>query len=610
MNKSHHIDPDFDPLGGDASANPDGVRSRNTAATEVFFSKRWHRQTCLAPFVIVGFMAAVPLFTGCAAFRPLDGIPARYLPQELKSPSRSGKQTIDLSLLRRTPPENYLVDSGDVLGIYILGILGKQGEVPPVYFPQNQEVAPSMGYPVPVRDDGTITVPMCGAINVRGMTLRQVEETLRDALVHKRHLLNEENANVLVSLQKPRTYKIVVIRQEAGSELLSGGFGQINLGALKRGTGYVVDLPAYKNDVLNALARTGGAPGLDAQNTVFIVRNKHRRQSGSANRPTPAYAPGPSAGPNPSATPNYPGHPTPPAHSKPTGPAHQPAGPASPGSPMSAIQQMSGIMPSDPAWGHAFAGMHQPNWPTQQPYQPWGHSSPPGQRVQPHWNASGHSSSMPASSRFPGMSSEFRTPHDGFGLPSVVADSQWFGGTGLGNQTVQNPQVLKIPIRLAPGEQLTFTEQDIILEDGDIVFIESRDTEIFYTGGLLGGGQYTLPRDYDLDILGAMAIAQSINQNRSGGAGKAVGGMSALNQDVTISASEVVIVRRLPNGTQVPILVNLYDAKRYPEENVRIHPGDYIYLQYTFLESIGAFFERHILESAIFGLAASQIGRR
>ena len=31
-------------------------------------------------------------------------------------------------------------------------------------------------------------------------------------------------------------------------------------------------------------------------------------------------------------------------------------------------------------------------------------------------------------------------------------------------------------------------KEDIILHDGDIVFIESRDTEVFFTGGLLGGG--------------------------------------------------------------------------------------------------------------------------
>ena len=45
--------------------------------------------------------------------------------------------------------------------------------------------------------------------------------------------------------------------------------------------------------------------------------------------------------------------------------------------------------------------------------------------------------------------------------------------------------------RLGSDEHTQLSEEDVILEDGDIVFIESRDTEVFYTGGLLGvrGGE-------------------------------------------------------------------------------------------------------------------------
>lgn len=148
---------------------------------------------------------------------------------------------------------------------------------------------------------------------------------------------------------------------------------------------------------------------------------------------------------------------------------------------------------------------------------------------------------------------------------------------------------------------MNFTEQDIILEDGDIVFIASRDNELFYTGGLLGGGEYTLPRDRDLDILEAIAIAES-NNNSGGEAGS-----SALNSDVSISPSEAIILRQLPNGTQVPILVDLYRARTRASERINIQPGDYIIVQYTKMEAIGAFIERHILESALFGLAGAQL---
>jgi hypothetical protein len=179
------------------------------------------------------------------------------------------------------------------------------------------------------------------------------------------------------------------------------------------------------------------------------------------------------------------------------------------------------------------------------------------------------------------------------------------GHASFGDPTLANQGVTKIPVRLAPGEQARFTEREIILEDGDIVFIESRDTEIFYTGGLLGGGQYTLPRDYDLDVLGAVAIAQA-GQN-AGGATRATGGITALNNDVTISASQAVILRKMPNGSQVPIKVDLYRALRHPDERVLMQPGDYLLLQYTPLEACGAFFERHLLEGALFGVAAAQV---
>jgi hypothetical protein len=188
--------------------------------------------------------------------------------------------------------------------------------------------------------------------------------------------------------------------------------------------------------------------------------------------------------------------------------------------------------------------------------------------------------------------------------PEMSAEG-WMGHASTGDPTLANQNVTKIPVRLAPGEQTRFTERDILLEDGDIVFIESRDTEIFYTGGLLGGGQYTLPRDYDLDVMGAVAIAQA---GRNGGtATRATGGITALNNDVTISASQAIILRKMPNGTQVPIRVDLYRALRHPDERVLMQPGDFLLLQYTPLEACGAFFERHLLEGALFGVAAAQL---
>ena len=52
---------------------------------------------------------------------------------------------------------------------------------------------------------------------------------------------------------------------------------------------------------------------------------------------------------------------------------------------------------------------------------------------------------------------------------------------------------------------------------------------------------------------------------------------------------------------------DLYQAVRDPSQRVLIQPGDYIILQYTKSEAIAAFIERHLLEGALFGLAASNL---
>jgi len=175
-----------------------------------------------------------------------------------------------------------------------------------------------------------------------------------------------------------------------------------------------------------------------------------------------------------------------------------------------------------------------------------------------------------------------------------------------GDVSLNGPHVVKIPLRFAPGESPHIDEQDIILYNGDIVYIESRGQEVFYTGGLLGGGQYPLP-DYDITVLDALSIAQS--QGQGGGSGRSVGGVSALNGDVTVSASTVIVLRTLADGSRVPIEVDLKRVKQdmTSRENILVQPGDHLILQYSKCEAVFAFLERHLLEGALFGVAAAQL---
>jgi hypothetical protein len=63
-----------------------------------------------------------------------------------------------------------------------------------------------------------------------------------------------------VSLVRPRLSHILVIRQDSGGLTLRAAGAGV-LGNTERGTGQALDLPVYENDVLNALALSGGCRG-------------------------------------------------------------------------------------------------------------------------------------------------------------------------------------------------------------------------------------------------------------------------------------------------------------------------------------------------------------
>ena len=727
----------------------------------------------------------IGLLSGCGALHPIKGVPASYLPCEYLGPSRDGLRPINPMLLTRSQPAEHRVDAGDVLTIYIPGVLGTAstdvhtiGETPPINYPQDQEMPPTIGYPITVRDDGTISLPQVPPISVRGLSLAQVEEAVRRAYSKPKQVLPVGKERILVSLQRPRMYRVLVVREDSSFVTTTGGggVGQVNLGNSRRGTARIVSLKAYENDVLHALARTQGAdglPGLDAEGAIYVIR---RRSGGGFGGPIGApigVDPGlPAPGNWQTMTPTvsnpspygdgstvirfqspdgnyrssrgdaYSGHsfgaapssiPTSGRYGAPLGamttsvPAPHTYGPTSGryGAPLGAVgtipsaahtPMMSGPSPTAGS-RYAIAPESGPvpaaptNWdtiasprqtapmnsgrygapafaasspaptmanrpsasyrsapvgtapvrpvgnisvrgpsapigtaqfttgptpiPGQQPSPPQGWAGPqpnaagglPG--VMPPATALTNPSPIPAMTPQAGpLVSAGPTP----GLPMATSiapvdpimlpSGGWSPGpmaslptddyfdtmltAGL-DSTIDGPNVIRIPVRVGPGEPVQIRESDITLEDGDIVFIEARGSEVFYTGGLLGGGQFTLPRDYDLRALEALSIAQSASVGQGGGT-RAIGGVSALNQDVTISASKLIVVRKLADGTSVPIEVDLNRAKQdmTGRENIIIQPGDYLYLQYSCVEAIAAFFERHLLEGALFGVAAAQ----
>src|SRR5262249_36882232 len=149
-------------------------------------------------------------------------------------------------------------------------------------------------------------------------------------------------------------------------------------------------------------------------------------------------------------------------------------------------------------------------------------------------------------------------------------------------------QLIRIPLRLRPGEPAPFQPEDIILQTGDIVFIETRDTEKFYVGGLVTARQVDLPRDYDIDVLQAMALvgAPLFNGNFNG---NHLSGSQIQSGLGFPSPSQVSVVRKVPGGGQITIKVDLNRAMRDPRERILVQSGDFLLLQQTPGEAFGQY---------------------
>lgn len=377
----------------------------------------------------------------------IEAIPARRVPPQLLHFQRSDLQELTLTRLRQDPPQVYQLGPGDVLGVYIENVLG-QPEVPPaVHFPQNEDRPPAVGFPVVVREDGTIALPLVPALKVAGLSLAQTEQLVRKAYTQDQVILKPGQDRIMVTLMRRRTYRVLVVREETGAAE----------GVTKRGTGVAVDLPAYENDVLHALNLTGGMPGLDAQNEITILRG-------------------------------------------------------------------------------GFAD---------------------------------------ATERDQMLSSLHRT-HPFARRAELLADDR---------------SVVRIPLRFPPEHAPQFTQEDIILESGDIVLISARDREVYYTGGAMPGGQHPLPRDYDLDILGAIALANGAVGNGGTALSQIGGGNNALfnnrgGRGTAVAPSRAIVLRRTPDGGQIPIRVDLNRALVDPRERILIQPEDVIIVKYTLKEEL------------------------
>jgi hypothetical protein len=405
--------------------------------------------------------------TGCNNLNPLtriEGLNARRLPDSVLAGRRADLEPIDYVLLRQDPPKDYLLDEDDTLGVYIEGFLGEANQPPPYLADPIGNTPPAVGYPIPLQAGGTLTLPLLKEpLQLKGKTIIQAQEAIRQAYSEQGLIQSDDEAErkgyrILVSLYRPRTYQVLVIREDGGGQLgQSRGNDRSQVReqtfSTERGTGFILDMPAYENDVLRALMETGGLPGNDARAEVRVLKGTFKYAAAKAQLRAEA-------------------------------------------------------------------------------------------------------------------------------LKNLEACE-------LAPKDSRDPNIVVIPTRLRPTEAPTFTPKDILLGEGDVVVVEERQRDIFYTGGLLGGAEVTLPRDYDLDILAAVAIAggQIGGGIRFGQGGNFSGfGNGANLRGSTVAASEVTVIREAPGQKQISIKINLRRALADPSQRLLIKPGDVLVLDYTPLE--------------------------
>jgi hypothetical protein len=304
-------------------------------------------------------------------------------------------------------------------------------------------------------------------IPVRGLSLEEAQRAILKAYVAK-EILKAGRERVIVTLMRRRQYHVLVFRDNPGGlTAAQADFGAFNYGpegisvappqlvGTSRSTGYAVDLPAYENDVLDALAQTGGLPGVGSVNEILVLRGYFKDARDR----------------------------------------------------QMLLQEMQG----------------------------------------------------------------------------THGDCRQFFGTGAG--ATAGGKVIRIPLRLPPGQDLPLRPEDIILQTGDIVYLPPRTGDVFYAGGLLPSGEYILPRDRDLDVVEAVMRIRGPLAN---------GGVTTSNLSGAIvapgiggpSPSLLTVVRRMPGCGQLVVRVDLNRALRDPRERLLVQPGDYLILQETPTESV------------------------
>jgi protein involved in polysaccharide export with SLBB domain len=403
---------------------------------------------------IVALAAACGASSGCMSIsrKYPTVVPANRLEKDFMYETKATKADVPFAALGQDKPISHKVGAGDTLTVFVYGVFPPNVEDVPIiqrnqsvnqrYYPPNGNLeTPAVGVPVVVDADGAIALPLIGNLGVDGMTVTEIIEAIREAY-SKQGILEPGRERIMVNMIIPRVHRVVVMRQDTPNpQVALVPPGQVD--HIHRGSGDVIDLPVYENDVLHALAATGGLPGTDAANEVWVIRRK--------------------------------------------------------------------------AVSNGLIGLEQ--------------------------------------------LSDLTSSYD----PKAC-----------------DPNIIRIPLRVNAGCASTFSPEDVILNEGDVVYLPRR-VEYFYTGGLLRGAKIPLPRDEDIDALEAVALANGSVQGPLGQGGQM---LATGSPGYIIKPTKLIVLRKLPGGEQLPIEVDLCRAAKDPRERVYIQHGDMLLLKFRPHEAV------------------------
>lgn len=139
-----------------------------------------------------------------------------------------------------------------------------------------------------------------------------------------------------------------------------------------------------------------------------------------------------------------------------------------------------------------------------------------------------------------------------------------------GNRQVSRNYSQGFPLRTSASNGTSpFPRSQTRLGNGDIVSISAKPTEVFYTGGQLGGGEFAIPRDRPLSVMDAIALAGGIPRAQGGGVG------------IPLQQPRVLTLLRRSGGQQVSMQFDVGSGFSQQASQTRVRSGDYLILDYS-----------------------------